>query len=99
MANTTGKKFGGRKKGTPNKTTKDLRSWLTAFLENKQQQIEKDWHKLTPSQRINLFERLLKFVLPTLQSAELKTDFEKLSDTDVDKLLNEIYNNASGNKN
>lgn len=25
MANTTGKKFGGRKKGTPNKSTKELR--------------------------------------------------------------------------
>ena len=25
MANTTGKKFGGRKKGTPNKTTADIK--------------------------------------------------------------------------
>ena len=28
MANTTGKKFGGRQKGTPNKLTKELRSAL-----------------------------------------------------------------------
>tara|TARA_R110000824_G_scaffold134107_4_gene296986 strand:- start:59 stop:349 length:291 start_codon:yes stop_codon:yes gene_type:complete len=26
MANTTGKKFGGRKKGTPNRTTHDMKS-------------------------------------------------------------------------
>ena len=26
MANTTGKKYGGRKKGTPNKTTHDMKS-------------------------------------------------------------------------
>ena len=28
MANTTGKKFGGRQKGTPNKLTRELRSVL-----------------------------------------------------------------------
>ena len=29
MANTTGVKYGGRQKGTPNKLTKELRSVLT----------------------------------------------------------------------
>lgn len=28
MANTTGKKFGGRTKGTPNKLTKEMRATL-----------------------------------------------------------------------
>ncbi len=32
MANTTGKKFGGRKKGTPNRLTKELRSLLKDIL-------------------------------------------------------------------
>ena len=32
MANTTGKKFGGRRKGTPNKLTKELRSILKDAL-------------------------------------------------------------------
>ena len=32
MANTTGKKFGGREKGTPNKLTKELRSALKDVL-------------------------------------------------------------------
>ncbi len=32
MANNTGKKYGGRKKGTPNRMTKELRSVLKDVL-------------------------------------------------------------------
>jgi hypothetical protein len=34
MANITGKKYGGRQKGTPNKLTKELRSILKNSLAN-----------------------------------------------------------------
>tara|TARA_R100000808_G_C2090381_1_gene111016 strand:- start:427 stop:723 length:297 start_codon:yes stop_codon:yes gene_type:complete len=33
MANTTGKKFGGRKKGTPNKSTQAVRDVIAAFAD------------------------------------------------------------------
>lgn len=33
MANTTGKKFGGRKKGTPNKTTRDMKDAIMEAFE------------------------------------------------------------------
>ena len=33
MTNTTGKKFGGRKKGTPNKTTQDMKSAILEAFE------------------------------------------------------------------
>ena len=32
MANNTGKKYGGRQKGTPNKLTKEIRTVLKEFL-------------------------------------------------------------------
>ena len=34
MANTTGKKYGGRQKGTPNRLTKELRAILKDVLYN-----------------------------------------------------------------
>jgi hypothetical protein len=34
MANTTGKKFGGREKGTPNKLTKELKDMIRQALED-----------------------------------------------------------------
>jgi hypothetical protein len=36
MANTTGKKYGGRQKGTPNKLTKELRTLLKDKLTAKE---------------------------------------------------------------
>ena len=34
MANTTGKKFGGRELGTPNRSTEQLRQTVQVFIEN-----------------------------------------------------------------
>ena len=41
MANTTGKKFGGREKGTPNRLTKELRSVLKDIVYQELEEIEK----------------------------------------------------------
>lgn len=64
MANTTGKKFGGRKKGTPNKTTAEVKKALCEAFEKlggvpalvewgKENQTEfyKLWVKLIPVQQ------------------------------------------------
>jgi hypothetical protein len=41
MANNTGKKFGRRKKGTPNKLTKELRTLLKDFVFNELETLDK----------------------------------------------------------
>ncbi|QMU64599.1 MAG: hypothetical protein GKR88_10075 [Flavobacteriaceae bacterium] len=41
MANTTGKKFGGRKKGTPNKTTKEIRNAFQLIIDKNLNNIDK----------------------------------------------------------
>lgn len=80
----------GRPKGSPNKATKDLRQWINGFIESQTDQIQRDWQQLEPKDRIVLFEKLLKYSLPTLQATSLTTDLEKLSDEDLDRIVNEI---------
>ena len=92
MANTTGKKFGGRKQGTPNAVTGDLRTWLTTFLQEQREQLQTDWKHLKPAQRIALFEKLLRYCLPQLQNTEFKTDFDKLDDEQLNTIINELKN-------
>lgn len=82
-------KTGGRKKGTANKVTKDLRQWVTKFINNKTDRLERDWKKLTPRERVFMFERLLKYALPTLSNTKLETNLEDLSE---EQLLNIIEN-------
>lgn len=86
---------GGRKPGAPNKATKDLRQWINRFIDSQTEQIQKDWQALEPKDRIVLFEKLLKYVLPTLQATSLDIDFEKMTEEDLDRIINELQKNQS----
>lgn len=89
----------GRKKGVPNKTTKDLREWVNTFLDRNTKQIEADWKALDPKERVLLFEKLLKYSLPTLQATKIETEFDKLSEEELDDLINELINKNNEVKN
>ena len=84
---------GGRKPGKPNKATTDLRQWINDFIDSNLEQIQQDWKRLEPRERIVLFEKLLKYSIPTLQATSLTTDFEKLSDEDLQKIVDELLKN------
>ena len=82
---------GGRKKGTKNKTTTtDLRLWINQFIDDNREQMQKDWKALEPRERILMFEKLLKYSLPTLQATTLTTDIDKLSDDQLDIVVKEL---------
>lgn len=74
MANTTGKKYGGRKKGTPNKTTAEVRERFKGLIENNLETLQNDIEQLEPKDRVKMLMELAKFVLPTLKSTELKAN-------------------------
>tara|TARA_B110000046_G_scaffold138607_1_gene144957 strand:- start:258 stop:506 length:249 start_codon:yes stop_codon:yes gene_type:complete len=69
MANTTGNKYGGRKKGTPNKLTKELRSVLKEVIYNELENIEERLDELEPKQRLELVIKLMPYVFPKIESA------------------------------
>ena len=62
MANTTGIKYGGRKKGTPNRLTKDMRTVLKNILFIELGNIEELMDNLDSKQRIELVIKLLPFI-------------------------------------
>ena len=62
MANTTGKKFGGRKKGTPNKTTRDMKA---AIMEAFEMAGGVDYLHMLASEEPRTFATLLAKVLPS----------------------------------
>ena len=62
MANTTGKKYGGRKKGTPNKTTQDMKS---AILEAFERAGGADYLTMLAKDEPRTFVTLLAKILPT----------------------------------
>ena len=61
-------KTGGRTRGTKNKTTTDLKEWVFRLLNKNVKQIEQDLQCLDPRERVLLFEKLLRYVLPRQQA-------------------------------
>lgn len=62
----------GRPKGALNKTTKTLKEWITTFIDENKEQIESDWLSLEPKERVVLFEKMLRYVIPTQVKAEIE---------------------------
>jgi len=67
MANNTGKKYGGRKAGTPNKLTKELRAALKNILHQEIELLPDHFNKLEPKDRLELLTKLLPYALPKVQ--------------------------------
>lgn len=67
MANNTGKKYGGREAGTPNRLTKELRAALKNILHQEIELLPDHFNKLEPKDRLELLVKLLPFALPKVQ--------------------------------
>ena len=74
MANTTGKKFGGRQKGTPNKLTKELRSVLKDVLYEEIDRLPERLDELDTKDRLELLIKLMPFAFPKVQSVSQSLD-------------------------
>jgi hypothetical protein len=80
----------GRPRGKPNKVTGDLRAWINELLNDNRQQIAKDIQRLEPHQRVTFFEKLLGYAVPKMQSVETKVDLNRLSDEQLNMIINEL---------
>lgn len=83
-------RMGGRQKGTPNKVTANVRDWLSELINKNRNQIESDLKRLDPKDRLQVLEKLLQYVLPKQQSVSEIVEFDKLTDGQLDALVNEI---------
>ncbi len=75
----------GRPKGTPNRTTEQIREAVRLFIDDNLQSLQDDFDQLEPKDRLAFFERLLKHVMPTPLN-----DLERLSDDQLDQLIQRL---------
>lgn len=68
-----GQQGGGRKKGTPNRITKEKRELISKFIEGNWDDFEKNYRDiLDPEKKCRIFLDLLPYATPKLQSVELR---------------------------
>jgi hypothetical protein len=70
MANNTGKKYGGRQLGTPNKLTKDLREKLKEVISMELANLPEYFSQLDTQGKIDLLVKLIPYVLPKVTPIE-----------------------------
>ena len=80
----------GRPKGSPNKTTQSVREWLTRLIDDNREQIRKDLAALEPKERLQVLEKFMEYTVPKRQSVEARVDIDRLSDSQIDQVINEL---------
>jgi predicted component of type VI protein secretion system len=80
----------GRPKGTNNKLSKQLRETINDFLETNFETVINDFEKLTPKERLKFYCELLQYGLPKLQAVQMETEFENLSDEQLNFIIQEL---------
>ena len=74
MANNTGKKYGGREAGTPNRLTAELRVALKNILHQEIELIPEHFEKLEPKDRLELLVKLLPFAISKVEPPIIQED-------------------------
>jgi len=63
---------------------------IIAFLEGNFELIVQDFQSLAPKERVKLYYDLLNYGLPKLQAVQMETEFDKLSDSQLDFIINSL---------
>ena len=80
-------KTGGRKKGTPNKVTSDLRARIAAFLDERWEDAVEAWGQIdSPASKVRLYIDLASFCLPRMQSISMDATVMKKESSVEDDL-------------
>lgn len=66
----------GRPKGSPNKVTSDLKTWVSKILDNGRKKFEQDLEALEPSERVRVYTNLMNYVLPKQQAMSIEAQIE-----------------------
>ena len=75
----------GRKAGSLNRATKDIRDAFSLLIENNIDTLQEDLNGLEPKQRVKLLLDMAQFVVPKLRNVDLKTDEKEILTIDFNE--------------
>lgn len=88
-------RIGGRQKGTPNRVTASVKDWVAQVIDKNRRQMERDIKALEPKDRLQMLEKLMQYVVPKQQAVSANVDFNKLSDEQLNALVDELTKDIS----
>ncbi len=85
------KKAGGRKKGTPNKVTKNLRKLLEEQLTPHILKLGEDLEKMETDKKVMALSSLINYILPKYSNTTINADDKR--DISTEELLRDLNGN------
>lgn len=83
-------KTGGRKPGSTNKATADIKTKIATLIDEHFETIKDDLESLDPKERVTAYLKFLEYVLP--KQREQKIDFSTLTEEQIDEILAKAMN-------
>jgi len=80
----------GRPKGSKNKSTSQIKNLIQDFVSDNLDDLQKQYDNLDPKDKLQFFERILKFVLPQQRDVQQTINIKELSDKEMDLLIEKI---------
>jgi len=90
----------GRKKGSPNKTTSEIRGTIKSIIDSNlsKSRVTKDLKELSPKQRLDYMLRLMEYVVPKPKSIESENDKPLAMQEKYSRITQYIENNFANRK-
>ena len=89
----------GKPRGAINKITEDLRAAISEFLKSNFSQVQEDFNRLSPRDRMGFFLKLIEYDLPKRRSIdsseELKIQLDGLTEDQLEEIVNRITKNKN----
>ena len=85
----------GKPTGAKNKLGLQLRETISDFLNDNFNKVVEDFNSLEPKDRAKLYCDLLQYGLPKLQSTSIDFDLEKLTDQQLDEVIERLKQTAN----
>ena len=86
-------KSGGRKAGTPNRVSGDIKTFLAKIVSDNREQIEHDLRAVNPRERLQIIEKFIQYLVPKQQSVQAEIDINKLTENQIDEIIDNINSN------
>ena len=85
----------GRPQGSQNKMSIELRQAITDFLMENVDEVRETWKELKPQQKVMFWRDLLRYAVPVLQSTEIISDFERMTEGELKQVIEELKTSQS----
>jgi hypothetical protein len=92
----TGKKTGGRSKGTPNRTTAETKELLQKIVNKEIDSLSLLLEQLEPNERVNALSKLLPYIVPKQNEvkAEITNTDKNMTSEEREKRISELIKKA-----